>query len=174
MLDFLRKNWKMLLLSSIALFLAGVCIFAPPTAIAAGIIGLASSPVFAIFGSYAANAATASVALGVAAATFVAGALVNATVNLFLSALSTLFTSRSAQKPSMSTSTDPEVSGLDSSSKLSLLGGTGLKIDTSAPPKMDGPGECLSPDSLRFQPRSPKRRKDDQEIADFDSTLKLC
>ena len=82
MIKFVRNNWKMLLVSTLATAAAAACIFNPPAFIAASIVGLTSSPVFAVFGAYAAQAATATVALAAAASTFLAAAVLNAGFNL--------------------------------------------------------------------------------------------
>lgn len=80
MLDFIRKHWKVLALSALALAAVVGVVFFPPALVAGGIIALASSPVLAVFGSAAAAVATGVVAATAAAAVFAAGALVNGIV----------------------------------------------------------------------------------------------
>jgi len=64
---FLSNNWKPLTLAAVALTVGVVAVMFPPAALAGLTIALASSPVFAVFGSYAAAVATTVVAATVAA-----------------------------------------------------------------------------------------------------------
>lgn len=125
MIKFVLNNWKMLLVSALATTAAAVCVFNPPAFVAASIIGLTSSPVFAIFGAYAAQAATATVALAAAASTFLGAAVLNAGFNLASRLLSACWArirpNGSAPKGSTNDEEDFDL-GPDSTSTLGVLG----------------------------------------------------
>ncbi|WP_133128072.1 hypothetical protein [Legionella nagasakiensis] len=135
MLNFLRKHWKMLALSALALAAAAAVVFFPPALVAGGIIALASSPVFAVFGSAAAAVATGVVAAAAAAAVFAAGALANGVVKA-ASWIASKFSRSShpaANDDALSAESDDEAELVDSPSRTAtLLGAARARFDAVA------------------------------------------
>lgn len=74
-MGFLKRHWKILLITAAAIAAALVVIFCPPAALGFLMIGLASAPAFAGLGAGAIIAVTALTAAGAAAATYIAGGL---------------------------------------------------------------------------------------------------
>ena len=130
MWEFVRENWRMLLLTSLALLVAGFCLFSPPTLIAELIIGIASSPLFSVFGPYAGYAASATVALFATAGTFVLGTVVNSIANFFTSVFVTLFANNPSEK--RYDDNEEDCSSLrECSPGLSQLASRDVKVDHS-------------------------------------------
>lgn len=181
MIKFVTKNWKMLLVSTLATTAAAVCIFNPPAFIAASISGLSSSAVFSIFGAYAAQAATATIALAAAASTFLGATVLNAGYNLASRLVSACW---ARVRPTGSTETGKSNStnednfdedlgnGERSSKKLGSLGGSRVRTSTldrdpsqGGPFYLTGPGKKKPSSSLTEQPVESDEELDTEHTA---------